>query len=349
MSAGKIGCWLAVGVGLTTGCLGYPDALPRPLEGSSEGTDTMTGEGTTLDETQGPIAECGNDVVEEGEDCDGTDANGPSCADLGLSGGVLPCVQCQLDASTCGPPGMVEVPGGTFEMGSDVEGVDPDEAPVRQVHVDTFWIDETEVTVEAYAACMNAPGAPCSEPQPPMMEVTCNSMMEGRELHPVNCLTWSQAQAYCAWVDGGTKRLPTEAEWEKAARGTDARTYAWGETIATCSYAVMDEPGAGGPGCGTNATVQVGSKPLGASPYGAHDMAGNVWEWVSDWHADSYDDDDTNNPTGPAAGTERVRRGGSLATNAAYLRASNRGFATVRPDELHLVGARCVWTPLASR
>lgn len=345
MSAGKIGRWMAVGLWLATGCLGYPNALPRPLESDTEGT-TMD-EGTTLDETQGST-ECGNDVVEEGEDCDGTDANGLSCTDLGLSGGVLPCVQCQLDASVCGPPGMVEVPGGTFEMGSIQGDAEVDEMPVREVHVDTFWIDETEVTVEAYVACMNAPGAPCSEPQPPVVEVTCNWMVEGRELHPVNCLTWSQAEAYCEWVDGGTKRLPTEAEWEKAARGTDARTYAWGESTATCNYAVMDEPGAGGPGCGTDATVQVGSKPLGASPYGALDMAGNVWEWVADWYGD-YDPAETDNPTGPAAGTERVRRGGSLATNATYLRASNRGFATVRPDELHLVGARCAWTPLASQ
>jgi sulfatase modifying factor 1 len=346
MSAGKIGCWLAVGVGLTTGCLGYPDALPRPLGSSSEGTDT-TGEGTTLDETQGPVAECGNDVVDVGEECDGMAANGATCASLGLSGDGMACVGCRLDASACGPPsGMVAVPGGMFEMGSAVEGTDPDEQPVRQVQVDGFWIDETEVTVEAYVACMNAPGAPCSEPQ--MMGATCNWMEEGREDHPVNCLTWSQAQAYCAWIDGGTKRLPTEAEWEKAARGTDARTYAWGEAEATCIRAVMDETAAGGPGCGTNTTMPVGGRPFGVSPYGLHDTAGNVWEWVADWYA-LYDPSELDNPTGPAKGTERVRRGGSLITSATDLRVTNRGFADRTDGDLDLVGARCARTPPAPR
>jgi formylglycine-generating enzyme len=334
-----------------TGCLGYPNALPPPLAGSeSTGGETTTGmveettTGTSTGESSsstGPIAECGNGVVEEGEDCDGTDFGVATCESLGLSETGLMCVGCQFDVSGCGPaPGMVLIPGGTFEMGSDYSS---NQWPIRQVQVDSFWMDETEVTVGAYSGCVDD-GA-CSQPS---TGGSCNWMVAGRENHPVNCVTWSQAEAFCGWAGGGTKRLPTEAEWEKAARGTDAREYPWGDSpVPTCSHVVMNDAAAGGSGCGLSSTRPVGSKPLGDSPYGAHDMAGNVREWVADWYASSYDAAETDNPTGPALGTSRVLRGGSwFSSNTNHFRAAYRGNNNPAHGN-NYVGFRCARTPPA--
>lgn len=148
---------------------------------------------------------CGNQIVGPGEECDGVDLDKMTCESLGFSGTGLVCANCQHDASACGPmPGMVDVPGGEFTMGSNEE---PDEQPIRQVQVDRFWIDQTEVTVADYADCLND-GA-CSEPN---TGGSCNWTVAGRANHPVNCVDWFQAEEYCAWAGGGTKRLPTEAE-----------------------------------------------------------------------------------------------------------------------------------------
>jgi formylglycine-generating enzyme required for sulfatase activity len=214
------------------------------------------------------------------------------------------------------------------------------------VYVDTFWMDETEVTVEAYTACVDA-GA-CTEPPTGTMENYCNWMVSGREDHPVNCVTWQRAVDYCAWAGEGTKRLPTEAEWEKAARGTDAREYPWGDSPApSCTHVVMRDDSAG---CGMISTWPVGSKPMGDSPYGAHDMAGNVWEWVADWYGNGYDAVETNNPTGPETGVLRVVRGGSWSSlsDANFFRAAGR-LESDPTDDDEGVGFRCAWTPPAAR
>ena len=233
------------------------------------------------------------------------------------------------------PGDMVEVPAGEFTMGSIIG--DPDEAPVHSVYLDAFWIDRTEVTVDAYAACVEA-GA-CSRGN---SSSSCNWNRTDRGDHPVNCVTWKQAHDYCAWVGA---RLPTEAEWEKAARGTDARTYPWGEATPTCDLAVMWDAAVGGFGCDQNRTQPVGSRPSGASPYGAVDLIGNVWEWVNDWYgATYYAEAPAANPTGPENGTYRVLRGGSwfdddpselrasfrYGTNPAYS-LINDGFRCARP------------------
>lgn len=213
-------------------------------------------------------------------------------------------LDCEDEQIDCIPPGMVEVPAGEFLRGTDLV---LDEQPMLAVFIDTFFIDETELTVSEYGRCVES--GDCT---PPETAPGCNWQVTGREDHPVNCISWYQADQYCRWVDDGAKRLPTEAEWEKAVRGTDARKFPWGDLDdPSCEYAVMDDPMAGGPGCGTGGTMEVGSKPAGASIYGALDMAGNVGEWVIDWYDTQYDTLVDDNPTGPTSGTERVTRGGT--------------------------------------
>ncbi len=235
--------------------------------------------------------------------------------------------------------GMVEVPAGQFLRGTRGGG-DDDERPQREIHLDGFWIDKYEVTVDDYARCVSA-GA-CSEPSSSAKNCSGdfakynNWGKPGRGKHPVNCVDWDQAVAYCKWAG---KRLPTEAQWEKAARGTDGRTYPWGEAEPSCEYAVM---GRGGDGCGRESTWEVGSKAKGVSPYGAYDMAGNVFEWTADWYGeDYYEQSPARNPMGPESGSSRVTRGASWGVNFdAHLRAADRSRSTPSGTSYNL-GLRC--------
>lgn len=217
------------------------------------------------------------------------------------------------------PPGnfplteQVLVPAGPFLMGSDA-GED-DAAPARIVTLDAFWIDKTEVTNAQYAAFLNEQGnqveggvtwVDFSDEQ--VLLTTDGSLFrpkDGYADHPVVEVSWYGAQAYCRRVG---RRLPTEAEWEKAARGEDGRTYPWGEEPPACAAAnFWEQPD----GC-ISRTTPVGSYPDGVSPYGALDMAGNVWEWVEDWYDPTYYSTAAgDNPTGPQSGESRVQRGGS--------------------------------------
>jgi iron(II)-dependent oxidoreductase len=212
----------------------------------------------------------------------------------------------------------VAIPAGSFTMGCDPEldTCAPDETPAHEVYVDAFAIDQYEVTVAAYGVCVSA-GA-CA--QPATFDADCNWGVSGRQQHPVNCVDWAHADTYCQWAG---LRLPTEAEWEKAARGTDERRFPWGEAPApSCALAVFSS---GGDGCGTGTTHPVGSRPNGASAYGVQDMAGNVSEWVADWYSSTYYGTNAgSNPVGPGVGDGRAIRGGSFEEGASSLRATNR-------------------------
>jgi formylglycine-generating enzyme required for sulfatase activity len=188
---------------------------------------------------------------------------------------------------------MIEVPEGVFEMGS--EQGNADERPTHRVDISTFWIDELETTSGQYMQCVEA--GMCAEPAG---SAGCNGMIEARASHPINCIDWVQAQAYCAWAD---KRLPTEAEWEKAARGTAGRRFPWGDQLPNpqlLNYANN-----------LQSTSEVGSYADGISFYGVHDMSGNVSEWTADFYAsDYYSLSPASDPTGPEEGADRVARGG---------------------------------------
>jgi formylglycine-generating enzyme required for sulfatase activity len=221
---------------------------------------------------------------------------------------------------------QVFVEAGEFLMGShetDSRAAD-DEKPQHVVNLDAFWIDMTEVTNAQYRRCVEA--GVCTSPG-------CwgDADLSGDD-QPVVCVTWYDAEVYAAWVGG---RLPTEAEWEKAARGTDGRLYPWGNESPDCTKAFYS-------GCGVR-TTDVGSHLEGASPYGALDMAGSVREWVADWYDhEYYQDSPGNNPLGPNAASFRVMRDGS---NPAFLRCAEReadypdardyfvGFRVVMPAE----------------
>lgn len=223
---------------------------------------------------------------------------------------------------------MIFIKGGEFLRGS--EDGSPGEKPVKIVNIDDFYIDAYEVTVEKYDKCVKS--GVCSEPKSGGF---CNWLMVDRKNHPVNCVNWFQANDYCRWVG---KRLPTEAEWEKAARGTNGLMYPWGNVIGNCDYAVLND---GVSGCGKNATWVVGSRPQGRSPYGVYDMGGNVWEWVYDWYdSNYYSVSPLTNPEGPKKGSNRTFKGGSWFDNISVLRSSNRFFGV--PQYSHSdIGFRC--------
>ena len=190
---------------------------------------------------------------------------------------------------------MVLVPEGKFIMGSN-DGK-PGEGPAHQVFLNAYYIDKYEVTNALYKICVEA--SACVQPAN-----TSKYKKSEYGQHPVTYVNWGMANDYCEWRGA---RLPTEAEWEKAARGTDERTYPWGEEI-DCSYA--NYWGKDG-GC-VGGTAVVGGYEKGKSPYDAYDMAGNVWEWVADWYEETYYEiSPFSNPQGPERGDTRVIRGRS--------------------------------------
>jgi formylglycine-generating enzyme required for sulfatase activity len=211
---------------------------------------------------------------------------------------------------------MITIPAGPFTMGCirDRDATcDTTEEPSRRVDLPAFGIDATEVTRAAYQRCVTA--GVCT---PAAARCGADSPHEAAAArYPVECVVWAQASAFCAWRGA---RLPTEAEWEKAARGSDSRTYPWGDSEPTCERAVYED-------CG-DVPREVGSRPGGASPYGVLDMAGNVSEWVADAYA-PYD--------GTWAPAGRVVRD---ATDVWHMRATARNYL-VPSYYSPLLGFRC--------
>lgn len=217
---------------------------------------------------------------------------------------------------------LVYVPEGEFLMGSG-KGWN-NEGPEHAVYLDAFWIYQHEVTNDEYRACVDS--GRCTAPD----TVTCFSDPAYND-HPVVHVSWFDAEAFCQWAGG---RVPTEAEWEKAARGTDGRDFPWGNQNPNCSLANYKDCMGG--------TSPVGSYPAGASPFGVLDMAGNVGEWVADWCDDDYySRSPYENPTGPNHGPGRVIRGASWDMAGPWLRTFTR-LGYIPSNEL---GFRCVVEP----
>ncbi|MBN1265648.1 MAG: formylglycine-generating enzyme family protein [Anaerolineales bacterium] len=275
---------------------------------------------------------------------------------------------------------LVYVPEGRFTMGSDGTQwvwngsmavgdlglqVYTDESPAHDIYLDAYWIDRTEVTVAMFRAFVEETGFITTAEREGWGAPWTNNPQEdewphvpgtdwrhphgpdsaGQAGHPVVQVTWDDAAAYCAWAGGS---LPTEAQWEKAARGTDGRWWPWGNVFDSgmgnfCDEnCPVDRQNDHGSDDGYALTAPVGSFPTGASTYGAFDMAGNVWEWTADWYdEDSYTESAYENPTGPSFGTERVQRGGAWYDNGSWVRTTVRHSTPgwMRFDDL---GFRCV-------
>jgi len=259
---------------------------------------------------------------------------------------------CEASNST----GCVQkIPAGRFLMGAqssdpDSPGFDPhaaeNEGPPRWVEVSAFAINKDPISARLYKICIENGG--CVTDDVRSGKGTWNIGRKKRWSHPINGVTWDGAQRFCKFVGG---RLPTEAEWEYAARGTDGRKFPWG-----------NEAGCGRPSLKTGpflrtsdqttetscenkgTTSATDTRPSEESAYKINSMAGNVWEWVADWYADdAYSNGKTKNPRGPDNGTERVQRGGGWAnTDPMDLRSAGRG--SMPPDmKMDDVGFRCAW------
>jgi formylglycine-generating enzyme required for sulfatase activity len=224
---------------------------------------------------------------------------------------------------------LVYVPAGNFIMGSD----GGNEQPEHEVYLAAFWIDRTEVTNAMYSKCVQE-GA-CVDPRS-IESATRDDYYSnpGYGNFPMINVSWNEAQTYCAWAG---RQLPTEAQWEKTARGTDARTYPWGNDAPTnnllnYNLAVGD-------------TTEVAKFSNGTSPYGAFDMAGNVWEWVADWYSDTYySNSPSSDPSGPDSGTGRVLRGGAWNNDDIVVRSARRFWAD--PSSIdNVIGFRCARNP----
>jgi formylglycine-generating enzyme required for sulfatase activity len=218
--------------------------------------------------------------------------------DIGRTSSIIP-----VDTKTSEMDGMLQmyVPAGDFVIGDDGDPSSK-EYPKRPMYLDAFWMDKTEVSNAMYEKCVNS--GKCFPPVPRLNPYW--GKWAYRDL-PVVYANWYAAQLYCMWAG---RRLPTEAEWEKAARGTDSRYYTWGNEPANPRLANYDESLIGEP-------LPVYRYPLSASPYGVLNMGGNVREWVADWFDSKYYlVAPIDNPNGPETGTERSLRGGAYDANA---------------------------------
>ena len=225
-----------------------------------------------------------------------------------------PLVLAVLGCADDTPDGMIAFSAATFTIGCDASapaGCDADAMPPHAVSLSAFALDRTEVTQARYQQCIAA--GRCTPPRCAFAPATTPQL-------PVACVTWAQADAFCRFAGG---RLPTEAQWEAAARGLEGHTYPWGEQAPDCVRAQYS-------GCGLSTDMSseqgttplpVGTHPLGATAMGVEDLAGNVAEWVADWYdPNAYSAAPAHDPAGPASGSGRVVRGGSFLGSVASLR-----------------------------
>lgn len=308
-----------------TGASGSDPTSGATTDGDTTSDDPPTGgdptsaEGSATDSVTSSEADSGSNTTDA---CPNTEAGCP-CVD-----GACVDLACVADECTEVPEGTVFIEGGTYTNGDN---------PQEERTVEDLFFDRTEVTVQAYEECVadNACEVPSASaclgpgeiPGDPSPSGQSNYSTAGRGLHPVNCVVYEEAASFCAWAG---KRLPTEWEWEWAARGRAAgNVYPWGNAPEpSCKYCVgnFGDP----PGCGTGEPAAVGSRsPAGDTAEGLQDMAGNIYEWTS---------------TSDAAGTSRQLRGGGYTQDASYLRVDQRNwsYTTNRYDQ---TGFRCVVDP----
>jgi formylglycine-generating enzyme required for sulfatase activity len=227
----------------------------------------------------------------------------------------------KLEGSDGAP--AVAIPAGTAVIGDD------ETTPLREAYTDAFYIDQVEVTVSRYARFLEATGAA----QPPDYWDEVDPARDGGK--PVIGVSWRDADSYCSWAG---RRLPTQAEWERAARGDDRRLYPWGNEAPDATRAIFARDYEGKPYA--DGVDVVGGRAAGASPFGVLDMAGNASEFVADWFSDSFPRDDVRNPKGPAEGTDKVIKGGGWYDPAERINAGRSSHASLeyRSDD---AGFRC--------
>ena len=256
----------------------------------------------------------------------------------------------RLSVASEPPKDMILIPAGEFIMGTDSEEANADQKPAHRVYLDAFYIDKHEVTNAEYEEFILAGGYKKKEfwteegwdciqkfqfggdewhqVETPL-QYGENSVSTDPD-HPVIGASWYEANAYANWAG---KRLPTEAEWEKAARGTDGRLYPWGNKMDFSRLSYFPH---------VTKVQTVGSFPSGASPYGVLDMAGSVWEWCTDWYNENYySQNPQRNPTGPDSGEYRVLRGGGWDSIRVQLRTSYRYYEKEN-RRTYNIGFRCV-------
>ena len=249
---------------------------------------------------------------------------------VGVAGGlIILSGNTQLNVSEP----MKLIAAGSFVMGSDLPSAMPDARPAHQVDLDAYWIDQYEVTNAQYRDFVMR-----THHAVPKYWQESGGYPTGRDTTPVVEVSWSDADAYCRFV---SKRLPTEAEWEKAARGDDQRLYPWGDTWTA------DRANA----ARTNGSVQpVGSYEAGRSPYGVDDLAGNIWEWVSDWYdPEYYASSPTHAPAGPKIGETKIVRGGAWTDAPDLVRAFTRLGVFPPHYASQVIGFRCACTDCRNR
>lgn len=306
-----------------------PLLLAAATWGCSEKCDSCPDCATFEDVTQEEVEE---DITVDDTEDDTEEEDGEGDADEEELACVIPEVLCEAGAhgeyGLCVPDSeLIHVPAGSFTMGTD----GGEDNPAHSVSLAGFFIDQFEITNARYLACVEA--GCCTPPQ-------YDGSYTGRQPYygnpdfdnyPVIFITWHQAQEYCENLG---KSLPTEAQWEMAARGDDGRRYPWGDDSATSARVNYNTPINGD-------TQEVGTHSPGASAFGAEDMAGNVWEWVSDWYdPDYYGSSPADDPAGPDNGIARVARGGGFASHGTEISTYFRG--SYHPMEaFSTLGFRC--------